>query len=226
MSSHNTERTSFKRRNTSASAVARFIGECAITAYTAIMASTAILCCGAQPPSHDHGDWCLNHFCMQEATVFTAVGEDMYGLVKQDLERISYATGRFDLTTDPQAGIPVMWQSPIPNLRDKSKSDCGSTQVTGFVYGHGDSLFDASSDAYTQSIAIDRNAKFCSAPGVSLLHELIHALAPKQSHVETDDSLFSVVAHTDYLDEKALTKLCSEFDCLIFNPEEKAPVFQ
>lgn len=226
MSLHNTEPTSFKLRNTSGSAVARFIGECAITTYIAIMASTAILCCGTQAPEHEHTEWCKSHFCMQEATVFTPVGEGMYGILKQNLQRISYATGRFDLTIDPQAGIPVMWQTPIMNPQNKSKRDCGHTEISGFVYGHNRSLFADSSDAYTQSVAVDQNAPFCWEPEVSLLHELIHALAPKQHHVETDDSLFSASAQDNYLDEPALTKLCSEFDCLLFRPESKAPVFQ
>lgn len=179
----------------------------------------ALACSVPDAPIHDHGDWCLNHFCMTEATTFTPAGEGMYDLVKFNLERISYATGRFDLTTDPQAGIPVLWKSPI---LVKGKRTCALTEISGFVFGHG-SLQSDSSDMYTQVIYVDRDMPFCPDNETSILHELIHALAPKRDHAKDGTSVFSAVAATDYLDEPALVQLCSEFNCLDFNPEKKAP---
>lgn len=188
------EETCSVLRAISTSAVARFIGECLITAFLAITVAMVVLSC-TEPPE----PWI-------EATAFTPIGEGMQETLQRDLGRISNATGRYDLIVAPESGIPVSWKTPLYNK--KGEHACGNTAV-------------GKKSHQVQAVYISKDEPFCPPNEVSLLHELIHALAPQADHV--DDSVFSDIAHTDYLDESALLALCSYFDCLEFNPEKRAP---
>ena len=188
------EETCCELRDISTLAVARFIAECLITAFLAITVAMVVLSC-----TEPQKQWI-------EATAFTPIGEGMHETLQKDLDRISNATGRYDLIVVPESGIPVSWKTPLYNK--KGEHACGNTVTKSHR---------------TLDVYISKDEPFCPPNEVSLLHELIHALAPQADHVSTDDSVFSNIAHTDYLDEPALLALCSHFDCLEFNPEKRAP---
>jgi hypothetical protein len=153
-------------------------------------------------------DWCGSHFCMPEATVFTAAGEGLGELLRDSVERYARATGR-DLSTDPQAGIPVIWVDS-PKGED-GKRVCGTT--TRMRY--------AGSQWFTQVIKLDPHPVFCPPPATTLLHELIHALGPDSEHLEDSGYLFSDgVGHSTGIDEPSLTRLCENFACASFEPEQ------
>lgn len=143
---------------------------------------------------------------------FTAAGEGISDMLGDDLARWSAATGR-EIRADAAAGIPVVWQEAIPSalldpVTGERLEDCGFTEASGFL-GRG---------LWTQSIHIDPTPPpGCPETSVTLLHELIHALAPDQSHAQ--HGLFASSSEHDWIDEEALSALCSEFPCEAFDPE-------
>lgn len=175
--------------------------------------------CAGHQYTDDSGpsdEWCAHNFCMAEAITFTAVGEDMYQLLRADLDRYQAATGRYDLGTDPQAGIPVMWQEGLmsPSLDDPSVlvEACAQTVNIG-ISDHW---------RFTQGIFVDPTpAVGCPDPSVTLAHELIHAMYPAAKHVDVD-SLFAATTGASWrpIDSAALARLCEGFGCVDFQPEE------
>lgn len=183
--------------------------------------------CAAPAPAEPTGpskEWCANKFCAVEATTYTAVGEGIYAILAPVLERYRVATGRADLSADPQAGIPVMWAEhllvddparPGEYLRDgagKEIEACAQTENDGVV-----GVWQR-----TQAVRVDPTPPLgCPEPAVSLAHEIIHALAPMAKHVDVD-SLFAPSTGVRWrpIDSAALERLCEGFDCYEFNPEQ------
>lgn len=156
---------------------------------------------GGLPPG-----WCRSHFCMEEAAAFAPAGEGMSDELASALARYRAATGRDDLGTD-QSGIPVVWEDDLP-LDSNGKENCGQTVTMGLPGGH----------MWTQVVRIDPHPSAdCPSIQETLLHELIHAMAPNQSHAQ--HGLFARASEHDWIDEEALSALCSEFRCAAFNPE-------
>ena len=158
--------------------------------------------------------WCHSHRCDAEALTYTPVGEGISDILKPALERWGAATGR-DLGIDPQAGIPVMWRAGLSGeLKANGKADCARTVSKGF-------MGPSESRMWAQYIELDRHpGGGCPAPAVSLLHELEHAMAPLAEHVEVD-SIFAASTGPVMrpIDEPALERLCTFFDCWSFSPE-------
>jgi hypothetical protein len=145
--------------------------------------------------------WCRSHFCDKNPVLYTAVGEGIYDELSSALARLKSATGRDDLGTDPQAGIPVSWDDTI--------DDCGQTIVMG----------PSLDNMYAQRILLSQAAvgKNCPEVQETLVHELIHAMAPDATHAIS--GIFAPSSQSDKIDSLALDKLCSQFDCDLFNPE-------
>lgn len=157
---------------------------------------------GGLPPG-----WCRSHFCMQEAITFAPAGEGMSDELASALARYRAATGREDLGAATQSGIPVVWEDDLP-LDSNGKENCGQTVTMGLPSGH----------MWTQAVRIDPHPSAdCPSIQETLLHELIHAMAPNQSHAQ--HGLFARASEHDWIDEEALSALCSEFRCAAFNPE-------
>lgn len=188
--------------------------------------SLAVACAPVVHTTDDGpGDaWCSRHFCDPEATTYTAIGAGMYAVLAPIMERYRVATGRYDLRTDPQAGIPVRWQERLLH-QDPDETggyalngdgslveDCAQTETQG-IHGHW---------MRTQAILVDPTpAPGCPDPSVSLSHELIHALAPMAQHVLVD-SLFARSTGPAWrpVDATALERLCETFVCADFVPED------
>lgn len=181
------------------------------TTLLVLVALMLSLGCAQEPDPMTDGpsaEWCLTHQCQAEAVTYTAVGEGVYRILAPALKRYQRATGRSDLWLDPQAGIPVMFRE---DLSTDGKIDCANTTTTG-----------RNGWWRTQKIEIDPTPpEGCPDPGVSLLHELIHAMHPSAQHVEDEASLFTANASTGYdqIDEAALERLCEGFACETFQPE-------
>lgn len=181
--------------------------------YLAIAAALALvaLLVGCGGPELDPGGlppgWCRSHFCMREAIAFAPAGEGISDELAPALARYRAATGRDDLGTDNQSGIPVVWQDDLP-LDANGKENCGQTVTMGLPGGH----------MWTQAIRIDPHPSAnCPSIQETLMHELIHALAPNQSHAQ--HGLFARASEHDWIDDEALSALCSEFRCAAFAPE-------
>jgi hypothetical protein len=143
-----------------------------------------------------------------EETVFTPAGEGMHDVAKAALARMGRATGR-EFPTDGQLGIPILWQETI--IDAQGIEDCAQTIVKGF----------AGQKMWTQAIYLDPTPPDgCPSPETSLLHELIHALAPEAEHVEVDSLFYKSTGWQNRkIDAAALGRLCETFDCLEFRPE-------
>ncbi len=191
--------------------------ECVVGGFALVMLACAVLLldtgCGALPDAQWSGPpdgWCQSHRCDAEALVYTAAGEGIRDILEPALERWSAATGR-ELTTDVQAGIPVIWQEDLSD--GEGIEDCANTPTIGWP-NHG--------EVWAQVIRLDPTPPpGCPTPAVSLLHELEHAMAPIARHVEMD-SLFASSTGPDYrhIDEPALERLCETFACAAFQPEQ------
>lgn len=171
-------------------------------------------CAGAAPdpdgvPSAGN---CKLHRCELHVTTF-APAPELSGATLNALQRLGAATGRTDLAIDP-GGVPVVYAAGLlsGNLDALGHPilDCARTTIVRFDGGPG----------YAQKIEVDPTARpDCPDAARSVMHELIHALAPDVEHAP-DPSLFAVhIRSARTYDEPALTQLCSEFDCLSFEPE-------
>lgn len=176
----------------------------------AILMAVFGIACGAAPQVPT---FCDTHRCNQEETTFAPVDARAAAVLAPELERWSKATGR-DLTV-AAGGVPVVWAEDLraPCSDDPSREciDCAKTVVSGFRGG----------PLWTQRIELDPTPPGgCPAPEVSLLHELIHAMAPTAEHVR-GDSLFatSTGVNPRPIDSAALSRLCETFDCAFFRPE-------
>ena len=165
-----------------------------------------------EPPA----GWCESHMCETSAVTFAPEG-GLRKVLDHQLSRLRDATGRTDIQISDD-GVPVLFrehllsQAPNPETGEYFEA-CGQTLVVGF--GIKPNL--------TQAIYIDPTpAPGCPSWGISLLHELVHALANQVDHVPFEGSLFSEVCGTPWLDVDAMVQLCSGFDCHEFVPEEKA----
>jgi hypothetical protein len=131
---------------------------------------------------------------------FTATDPAVREELSRDLARISSATGIADLRVGAD-GIPVVRATDIPD------TDCDCTHVREL---HGDWWTDHISLGMTRGAG-------CWDEETSLLHELIHALAPSADHAES--GLFRASIQSDKLDSEAVAILCSHVECSGFNPE-------
>lgn len=170
---------------------------------------------GCAPAPDDHepsAAWCERNRCDREALAFTVAGEGLHAPFLAAMGRMAAATGR-QLSTDPQGGIPVVWREDTrtpPTLKDPTgRPACANTTASGMKGGR----------MYTQRIEIDPTPPpGCPGPELSLVHELIHALAPDAVHL-LEPSLFSFDIERSTLDAGALVELCAHFDCNAFEPE-------
>lgn len=184
-----------------------------LTLFTVLLFSMG--CSGAQDGTVGPPDgWCDSHQCQDEATQYVAAGEGIGPMLERSLGRWGKATGRTDLGTSP-GGIPVIWQEDLADPVVPGMFDCAYTRGVEFlrngVRGRG----------WTQVIELDPTPPDgCPAPELSLLHELIHAMAPRTRHV-MGDSLFAASTGPAMrpIDALALEALCSGFDCWSFEPE-------
>lgn len=116
--------------------------------------------------------------------------------------RLAHATGRA-VSVEPD-GVPVL---SVPEPRDVGgRLTCAVTSVDSD--GH---VYDIQIDDHPEGFA-------CHSATGTLIHELMHALAPFAPHSET--GLFALTANTtSWIDEASLTRLCEYFDCWAFRPE-------
>jgi hypothetical protein len=194
--------------------------ECLAGGFALVILACAVLfldgCSEVQAPPIPDG-WCESHHC-EEAVTYTATDDGMLEILNPALERYSDATGRA-LSTDPTAGIPVIWrehledsEGAIDEATGLVMEDCAYTSSVGWP---------ESGMVFAQAIYLDPTPPDgCPEPAVSLLHELIHAMAPMSKHVDSD-SLFaaSTGPMERDIDATALERLCENFDCLAFRPE-------
>jgi len=173
-------------------------------------AVTLLLCvdtigCGSPMGSVD--EWCKTHRCEVAVTTF-APTRRLEPQTIVALERIALATGRDDLRIEDD-GLPIEHESPI---MVKSERVCGLTNVAALR------VKEKTGAWRPQRIAVEPE-KLDGCPGwdVTVLHEMIHALAPNAAHAET--GVFSEHATGGVLDESSLAVLCSGLDCRWFDPE-------
>lgn len=131
---------------------------------------------------------------------FTATDPGIREELSRDLARISAATGITDLRVGA-GGIPIMYANDIPD------TDCDCTHVR-----------ELRGNWWTDHISLRlTRGEGCWNEETSLLHELIHALAPNAEHAES--GLFHTSIQSDKLGPEAVTALCSHVECSAFNPE-------
>lgn len=172
---------------------------------------------GCAPAPDDHepsAAWCERNRCDREALAFTVAGEGLHAPFLAAMGRMAAATGR-QLSTDPQGGIPVVWRADIRTQPTPENPtglpSCANTIASGVPGGR----------MFTQRIEVNSTRlPGCPGPELSLLHELIHALAPMAEHVDVD-SLFASSTGKDMrpIDAPALERLCEFFACDNFAPE-------
>src|SRR4051812_33121464 len=148
-----------------------------------------------------HDGWCKSHFCMFEATVYTAIDDRMYEFLSNGLARFRVATERTDLVTDVQSGIPVIWREHLMGTdadTGEPMEMCAMTDSIGYLPGR----------MYTQRISVDPTPPDgCPSSETSLLHELIHALAPEAEHVDSAKALFYYKTGSSDIDYSSLAVL-------------------
>jgi len=152
---------------------------------------------------------CTKFRCDEEALVYTPAPELM-AAAEDGLARFAAATGRADLSI-AKGGVPIIFTEDLVDPLDGHVA-CA---ITVAVYAGNGPYF-------TQRIEIDPTPpELCPAWNVSLMHELIHALAPHSEHSANEASLFApqIPSGVRSIDESALLALCSEFDCHAFAPE-------
>ena len=155
--------------------------------------------CGAHPVRQESSG----------ATVDSAAADDLDSLLGSALGRLRGATGRYDLEQAP-GGLPVVWADDLSDRRGRPA--CSLTTVERYPGTGWSPLL----------IQLDPTPHFCSEALPSLLHELIHSLAPDAPHVEEPGWLFSDgVGRSTVLDEPSLLRLCEYFRCDAFSPESE-----
>lgn len=173
-----------------------------------------LACRGAAIDPTEQMPNCSKYRCERQVVSFAPV-PGLEDAVLESVLRLSAAAGRFDLRVDP-TGIPVRFQEHIlstdPTFVDEAgnlREVCAQTYAVKMAEG----------PWLTQEIAVDPTpGEGCPALlELSVLHEMIHALAPAAPHAPR--GLFAVVIESDHIDEPALVQLCSEFDCQAFVPE-------
>lgn len=117
--------------------------------------------------------------------------------------RMAEATGR-DISM-AEGGIPVIFK---PEARDPLTGEglCGVTVARG----NGQVLYLEISNGG------DRR---CMVTEATLLHEMIHALAPGLPHTDQGTLFGPKADKTAWIDEESLGRLCESFECHAFNPE-------
>ncbi len=162
------------------------------------------LACGCAPA--EPGDTCQTERC-EVATSF-APDPELVLYTQAALTRIARATGRTDLVIH-EDGLPVELDGPLmAHTEDGTEVPaCGVTPAS--KTGSGPWI--------AQRVAIDPEPlPGCPDLQVTVLHEIMHALAPEARHAET--GIFSVHGG-GRLNDDSLTALCSEFACQAFQPE-------
>lgn len=165
----------------------------------------ALLTCCAREDVDTLPD-CAKYRCEADAVEF-APESALVGLTDAALKRFRVATGRADLRI-ADGGVPVLFREHI--LTSAGEEVCALTTAVSLNGGPN----------YTQRIEVDPTPPpFCPSADLSILHELIHALAPDVDHAES--GLFAPTIGGSHLDEPAMVQLCSGFDCQTFVPEVK-----
>ena len=124
--------------------------------------------------------------------------------------RVTAASGiELDLGPD---GLPVVLTDNPPPAPDSGLPLCAAT------------LFELEGSAQLIELAADPAAHgmFCADQETTLVHELIHALAPEAQHLagDTRERVFEKAAYPgSMLEVLSLSELCSHADCTVFQPE-------
>lgn len=156
-------------------------------------------CVGCLPPTAEDV-FCSEHRC-EDVTSFAPVPE-LEAYTAAGIDRLSRATGT-NVLREEASGVPVVLRE---HLMTDGTEDCGQTLAVG--YG----------TLYTQIVMVDPTPpNGCPPIHVTLLHEMIHALAPGVEHAA--HGIFAVRAGGSKLDDEALVQLCSEFLCQEMVPE-------
>jgi hypothetical protein len=158
---------------------------------------------------------CGQFRCEPEVTAFDPAPELLLA-TEVELARLARATGRDDLRVSP-GGVPVVLVEDIvaehPASWNVNAEACGQTVTV--TWNHRLPL-----RSYTQEIQIDPTEPAnCHGMRATLMHEMIHALAPDAAH-RPDSEVFADATRSNRLDAPALEALCSQFECALFNPEE------
>jgi hypothetical protein len=172
----------------------------------------ALLTCCSRADAPDQVPDCSRFRCDADAVAFAPEGA-LIAVTDSALKRFRAATGRDDLRIE-DGGVPVLFREHIlpakPELDEAGnpKEVCALTTAVSLNGGRN----------YAQRIEIDPTPPpFCPDAGLSILHELIHALAPDVDHAER--GLFAPSIGGPTIDEPAMVQLCTEFDCQEFVPE-------
>jgi hypothetical protein len=145
--------------------------------------------------------WCSTHRCEEVRTFDPAPELEAY--TAANIDRLSRATGT-EVLAEEAGGVPIVFQEAL--LTD-GREDCAQTEAMTI-----------GGPLYTQIIRLDPTPpRGCPPVNVTLLHEMIHALAPGVQHAA--HGIFAKVAGGSKLDTDALVQLCSMFDCQEMVPE-------
>lgn len=124
--------------------------------------------------------------------------------------RYATATGREDVEIVDNGSIRVFYAEDLYTLDESGVPHTACAITTWYLVGG--ALAEA-------NIELDPTPPYgCPSIRTSLAHEFIHALNPYALH--TEHGLFAV--HSDgstLIDDGALNELCTEFECIVFQPE-------
>lgn len=175
--------------------------ECFLGGFALVMLACALLLLdtGCSASESESGDVVLL------ANTFTTEDPVVREELERNLARISEATGIVGLSVGDD-GIPVARVADFD-----ADHNCDVTRVSH-----------VGSDWRTNRISLGPvRGPGCWDEETSLLHELIHALAPSAEHAQS--GLFAGAIQDDKLDAEAVTILCAHVECSVFNPEIREP---
>lgn len=171
-----------------------------------------LTCCAGEPAAKLPN--CAQFRCEPEAVAFAPEARAL-GITQTTLARFAAATGRADLRIE-ESGVPIVFRENLVSDPLDLKPDGAPVErcaITTVAYIPG-------GPNVTQRIEIDPTPPVgCPNPWLSLLHEMIHALAPNTPHTETGLYAPVIPQGTKTIDETSLIALCSEFACQDFAPE-------
>lgn len=156
--------------------------------------------------------------CLPGSTTF-APDPELVDMVTDATARWSRASGNGAVQA-ADGGIPVRHVSGLVSADGNP-----ACSLTGWIDFHGGPMAGRrvvqwiELDSNTPEFWIDGQLMRCPDEMHSLMHEIVHALAPHAAHAAS--GLFATRTEGNGLiDAQALAQLCSEADCLKFKPEE------